>query len=236
MSDLGSSKENLPDWLRRWYCLKGEPRFREAADEIERLAGECANWKQLHDVDEACIADLHRQLREAKESRASHEPSARQTAAFWRDDAFENAAKICERYEAHDAARDIRHLKGSSQPPGEDYRLPCEVHLPPNTYIGKGCPLSTLLNALKIRERNPVEFPHRAAQSPSEQPSAAFRELIAILNAARDIRHWHDWGGNNEGMVVSAEHVRALWGAVAAYEKRIDECLSLTKCEGRNAS
>jgi hypothetical protein len=32
-----TSKEKLPDWLRRWYALKGEPRFREAADEIERL-------------------------------------------------------------------------------------------------------------------------------------------------------------------------------------------------------
>lgn len=31
------SKEKLPDWLRRWYALKGELRFREAADEIERL-------------------------------------------------------------------------------------------------------------------------------------------------------------------------------------------------------
>lgn len=41
----------------------------------------------------------------------------RQEASFWRNDAFENAAKICERYESHDAARDIRHLKGSSQPP-----------------------------------------------------------------------------------------------------------------------
>jgi hypothetical protein len=32
-----TSKEKLPDWLRRWYALKGELRFREAADEIERL-------------------------------------------------------------------------------------------------------------------------------------------------------------------------------------------------------
>ncbi len=37
MTDQLPSKEKLPDWLRRWYCLKGEPRFREAADEIERL-------------------------------------------------------------------------------------------------------------------------------------------------------------------------------------------------------
>jgi hypothetical protein len=37
MTDSRTSKEKLPDWLRRWYALKGELRFREAADEIERL-------------------------------------------------------------------------------------------------------------------------------------------------------------------------------------------------------
>jgi hypothetical protein len=37
MTDPVPSKEKLPDWLRRWYALKGELRFREAADEIERL-------------------------------------------------------------------------------------------------------------------------------------------------------------------------------------------------------
>ena len=36
-SEQPPSKEKLPDWLRRWYALKGELRFREAADEIERL-------------------------------------------------------------------------------------------------------------------------------------------------------------------------------------------------------
>ena len=30
-------------------------------------------------------------------------------------------------------------------------KLPCDVHLPPNTYIRKGCPLSTLLVALAQR-------------------------------------------------------------------------------------
>src|SRR4051812_17136977 len=48
--------------------------FRWAIAEIERLAGECVNWKQLHDADEACIEDFQRQLREAKERRAAHEP------------------------------------------------------------------------------------------------------------------------------------------------------------------
>lgn len=33
-----------------------------------------------------------------------------------------------------------------------DYRLPCDVKLPPNTVIGKGCRLSTLMHALALRE------------------------------------------------------------------------------------
>lgn len=40
MTDPVPSKEKLPDWLRRWYALKGELRFREAADELERLQRE----------------------------------------------------------------------------------------------------------------------------------------------------------------------------------------------------
>jgi len=48
MNDITrTSKEKLPDWLRRWYCLKGEPRFREAADEIERLEAEL---EQANDI------------------------------------------------------------------------------------------------------------------------------------------------------------------------------------------
>lgn len=48
MSDTQApSKEKLSDWLRRWYALKGELRFREAADEIERLEAEL---EQANDI------------------------------------------------------------------------------------------------------------------------------------------------------------------------------------------
>ncbi len=43
-------------------------------------------------------------------------------------------------------------------------------------------------------------------------------KLNAVLAAARYIHHWHDWGRDNEGMVVSSSHVHALWDALAAYE------------------
>jgi hypothetical protein len=37
--------------------------------------------------------------------------------------------------------------------------------------------------------------------------------LRAVVDAARKIHHWHDSGA--DGMVVSAEHVRLLWAALA---------------------
>ncbi len=33
----------------------------------------------------------------------------------------------------------------------------------------------------------------------------------ALLEASHKIKHWHDWGKENEGMVVSSESVRELW-------------------------
>lgn len=83
-------------------------------------------WQEAHpgnDLTWPDHADLCVWLLEQLDARVTPEPPAelakwlRHEASFWRDDAFENAAKICERYEAHDAARDIRHMKGSAQPP-----------------------------------------------------------------------------------------------------------------------
>lgn len=36
-----------------------------------------------------------------------------------------------------------------------------------------------------------------------------------VIAKARCIRHWHDWGRNDEGMVVSAPHVHELWESLA---------------------
>ena len=41
--------------------------------------------------------------------------------------------------------------------------------------------------------------------------------MRAVIDAARCIRHWHD--ASNDGMVVSGEHVRALWQALADYDE-----------------
>lgn len=41
--------------------------------------------------------------------------------------------------------------------------------------------------------------------------------LRTVVEAARCIRHWHDSG--NDGMVVSGEHVRALWQALHDLDK-----------------
>lgn len=45
--------------------------------------------------------------------------------------------------------------------PTPEYQLPCDVHLPPNTFIGKGCTLSTLMAALQVREGQSLEFPNK---------------------------------------------------------------------------
>lgn len=42
----------------------------------------------------------------------------------------------------------------------EDSKLPCDVMLPPNTIIRKGCALSVLMTALKVREADPLFCPH----------------------------------------------------------------------------
>lgn len=50
------SKEKLADWLRRWYALKGELRFRDAADEIERLQREL---EQMTSLAGSALPQLH---------------------------------------------------------------------------------------------------------------------------------------------------------------------------------
>jgi hypothetical protein len=41
--------------------------------------------------------------------------------------------------------------------------------------------------------------------------------MRAVIDAARCIRHWHD--SSNNGMVVSGEHVRALWQSLSDYDE-----------------
>lgn len=47
-------------------------------------------------------------------------------------------------------------------------------------------------------------------------PATAESEALSVIEAARCIRHWHD--REPDGMVVSAEHVRALWSALERYD------------------
>lgn len=72
--------------------------------------------------------------------------------------------------------------------PGADYKLPCDVHLPPNTYIRKGCSISTLFTALLVREPWGVEdttFPLPGRESPpASKPKVDVRDFVASLMAA----------------------------------------------------
>lgn len=67
----------------------------------------------------------------------------------------------------------------------DDYKLPCDVHVPPNTYIRKGCSISTLLTALRARETwgeedTTFRHPERSAPPPSK-PKVDVREFVAAL-------------------------------------------------------
>jgi len=49
----------------------------------------------------------------------------------------------------------------------------------------------------------------------------------AMSCAAERLRHWHDRGPNNEGMVVSADSVRGIWGC----EKELGQAISAAEAE-----
>lgn len=59
---------------------------------------------------------------------------------------------------------------------------------------------------------------HEAIRAENEHLTKELAEARKVIGAARCIRHWHDSGRNNEGMVVSSSHVRELWGALASYD------------------
>lgn len=40
------------------------------------------------------------------------------------------------------------------------------------------------------------------------------KALVGLIEAADCIRHWHDTGRENEGMIVSNKHVRLLWDEI----------------------
>lgn len=63
--------------------------------------------------------------------------------------------------------------------------------------------MDTLENAQRRAEYWKAE--HHSANTEIER-------LQRVVEAARCIRHWHD--SDNDGMVVSGEHVRVLWQAL----------------------
>jgi hypothetical protein len=75
----------------------------------------------------------------------------------------------------------------------------------------------------------------RAKVAEFEQQSQPVNERLLtaaqeMSRAAEKLMHWHDWGSNNEGMVVSADSARGIWdckreltNAIAAAESEIAE-------------
>lgn len=71
----------------------------------------------------------------------------------------------------------------------EDYKLPCDVKLPPVTTIRAGCSLTTLKLAMGLQGR-PRHFPERVAPAPSDLREAleaipALTERLCIANDPR---------------------------------------------------
>lgn len=42
--------------------------------------------------------------------------------------------------------------------------------------------------------------------------------FIEIFDKSACIQHWHDWGKQDEGMVVSSKQVRELWEVLEKYK------------------
>jgi hypothetical protein len=108
MSDTLPSNEKVADFLRRWYCLKGEPRFREAADEIERLERELEDARA-----QLVIVEKERQWAQDRAMRAAHEPA---------DDLY--ALLVRRGYTQHEAhaiafGDKLAVLSSSPPPPGQ---------------------------------------------------------------------------------------------------------------------
>jgi len=59
--------------------------------------------------------------------------------------------------------------------------------------------------------------------SKNQQLNAKVAMMSEAINC---INHWHDWGKDNEGMVVSAEHVRKLWATYSATEADVQRFIN----------
>ncbi len=76
-----------------------------------------------------------------------------------------------------------------------------------------------LCMTISMRALSAAPHPPVSLGEISQAQAQTMREALAVVDAARCIQHWHDrMIGQDEGMVVSAEHVRLLWKALAVYD------------------
>ncbi len=89
--------------------------------------------------------------------------------------------------------------------------------------------------AIAYRERDAsmkaVQEQLAAARADGERlPS----QVLAVIEAARCIRHWHNTGRNDEGTIVSSAKVFELWEALGNYDKwLIDQARANADREGK---
>lgn len=94
------------------------------------------------------------------------------------------------------------------------YKLPCDVHIPPNTFIRKGCDLETLMVGIRAREKFPAEsvtFP----RSPAPAGAGEAEKLAEIFfNACCDYAAEKGWPCSSHGS----------WNAIGGTGERGREC------------
>lgn len=96
-----------------------------------------------------------------------------------------------------------RWERNRDRPP---YKAFCQVVL---THYGSVVSIREAIDLAIAAEKQPAS---KSMSEITESPTA-----LAVIEAARCIRHWHDSG--NDGMVVSKSHAFALWDALRAYDE-----------------
>lgn len=98
--------------------------------------------------------------------------------------------------------------------------LPCDVHLPVNTYIRRGVPVATLMTAIKAREKFPLDatgFPYPA---PSDE-AFKLQEVLDFLNSIEGAGY-----GGMASFEIARSSVRDLVGVAISSTPREKYCTS----------
>lgn len=165
------------------------------------------------------IADLHEDLELAREASGS----SWKADAAWLDlvekddrtspDDRPNMALIT-REELADYMASASSGKELTSSPDDDDLIPCDVHLPPNTYIRKGCGMGTLKLALAQRVGKPkdiVTFPRHMASAGAGKAQPVISGEVARAACATAPAHPDDFERGAEAMRKKCASAVRAW-------------------------